>query len=330
MALDTRKNKSFGAADRTIAALKFHAELIREKAGDASAASDHNEILGNMVDLHHRNMCQVGESLLRFQLLGTRSTESDLEIDDFEVDSSGENNPSDGRDSVYQIRSQNTWSLLDSADSQTSAPAKQGSTLPAKKAVQDVDPVSLFRHMRAGTMSRGAASQYIHGNLKGASTLLSPPQAIPDDVEEVKVDVSLRCGKSFLSRPDQQAGAAYDMLAQIRGTKWNSDILSTKSSKSLNGKAGDVSALTTSRPELRGEVMLSRSFGSAIGGLTPGGSKSFTSGSVKRLRILPSVSVDATPCLLASGDCERVSFRTSAAGPSSGGLLSKLKKIIRQ
>ncbi|GIL46664.1 hypothetical protein Vafri_3598 [Volvox africanus] len=327
MALGTRRNKSFGAANRTIAALKFHAELIREKAGDTSAASDHNEILGNMVDLHHRNMCQVGESLLRFQPFDTCSTELDLEVEDFEVGSSGENNPSDGRDSMqHQIRSsQNTSSLLDSADSQTSAPVKQGSTLPAKKAVQDVDPISLFRHMRAGTMSRGA------GNLKGANILLSVPQAVSDDDEEVKVDASLRCGKSFLSRPDQQAGAANDMLAQIRGTKWNSDILSTKSSKSLNGKAGDVFILTTSRPELRGEVMLSSSLGSAIGGFTPGGSKSFTSGSVKRPQILPSVSVDSTPCLLATADyCERVSFRTSAAGPSSGGLLSKLKKIIRQ
>ncbi|GIL70894.1 hypothetical protein Vretifemale_1565 [Volvox reticuliferus] len=284
-------------------------------------------ILRSFILFTLQNMCQVGQSLLRFQPFGARGAESDLEVDEFEADSVCKNDPSDGRVVALQSRSQNTSSRLDSADSPTSAPARQGSTVSAKKAVHDIDPVSLFRQMRTGTMSRGAASQHIPGSLKGAYALLSPPQATPDDEEEVKVDASMRCGKSFLSRPDQQAGAAYDMLAQIRGPKWNSDVISTKSSKSLNGREGDILLLTTSRSELRGEVVLSSSLGSSIG--APAGLKSFTSGPGKRPSILPNVSVDATPCLLALADFERVPVRTSAAGRPSGGLLCKLKKMIR-
>ncbi|GIL98616.1 hypothetical protein Vretimale_3960 [Volvox reticuliferus] len=259
-------------------------------------------ILRSFILFTLQNMCQVGQSLLRFQPFGARGAESDLEVDEFEADSVCKNDPSDGRVVALQSRSQNTSSRLDSADSPTSAPARQGSTVSAKKAVHDIDPVSLFRQMRTGTMSRGAASQHIPGSLKGAYALLSPPQATPDDEED-------------------------DMLAQIRGPKWNSDVISTKSSKSLNGREGDILLLTTSRSELRGEVVLSSSLGSSIG--APAGLKSFTSGPGKRPSILPNVSVDATPCLLALADFERVPVRTSAAGRPSGGLLCKLKKMIR-
>ncbi|EFJ45374.1 hypothetical protein VOLCADRAFT_105924 [Volvox carteri f. nagariensis] len=330
MSQEAKAGKPVGATNRTIAAIRFHAERVREKAGDVSLNSDHNEILGNMVDLHHKNMSQVRASLLNYRPCESRSVDQYIDwMDDFVDDSDGEEEPADSRDDCLQTRSPNLSSLLDSSDTQL-PPARQGSSMVARRAVQDVDPVSLFRQMRAGTMSR-TPSQHIPGCVKGAYAFLAPPPPEPDDDAESKTDSSTLRGKSFLARPSQRAGAAYDMLAQIRGANWNSDNMAGKSCKSTPGKAAEHFPITSPRSEIRSEVVLSSSLGTSLSGTAgTAGSRSFTAGPSRRAGALPGVSVNVPPILMASGDFDRVSTGQLANSASSGGFLDRLKHILKQ
>ncbi|GLC37804.1 hypothetical protein PLESTB_001478400 [Pleodorina starrii] len=302
MAQDIRSSKSFGAADadRAIAALKFH-ERVRRKAGDAPVVRDHNKILGNMVDLHHRNMSMVRASLLKYE--PTEPRISSTTIDD--VEEVEDESQDEEECPAVRTGSQSATSTSDRPDYDAS---KTGVvSLAAKKAVQaqGVDPAAFIRQMRQGTMSR-TASQHLPSSIKGAYAFLQPPEDTElEDVEDLKVDLSKLRGRSFLSRPDDQAGATYDMLAQIRGRKWDADEAPIKGAKSLPA----ISKVSES-------FVVAKSSSS----VTAGG---------RSLGALPRVSVDSSPSL---SDVDRTlaGHRHGGMGSASGGFLSRLKDMMKR
>ncbi|PNW75486.1 hypothetical protein CHLRE_12g528614v5 [Chlamydomonas reinhardtii] len=197
--------------------------------------------------------------------------------------------------------------------------------IPAAAVMQEMDPVAMLKRMRSEQSSRSIhmLAQERHpcmNVLKGPGHQVTVEDVTDDDAGLAAPRSMLQSlrAKSFLARPNVGCGAADDLLAQIRGSGWQSASLPTASAIRPDGTNGGST---------NGGASGSRQ-------LVAGSSKSFSAAGRKGTA-LPGVSVDSTPRLgsgegARSADPNSSSSGAQAPGPHSGGLFNKLKSMIKR
>ncbi|KXZ52818.1 hypothetical protein GPECTOR_8g202 [Gonium pectorale] len=254
-----------GAASKTIAALNYHTERVRERAGELVSVVRHEEILGAAVENHHKSKSLLGSNLPRhYHVSEVRAQntrvyqevdefDSDLDIDDENIEGSPSavNGASMDSSDVLgiggpslagrgQTSDQHSSLMLENSSvagsSDTNAARKglaaAGGSASQKKLIAadlEMDSLNMLRRMRSQTAMRCGSVSASHPTLEAVKRGGHMSPALNDeDLDDTNLtlhELKLVRGKSFLARPDLQSGAAEDMLAQIRGAKWQSDSI---------------------------------------------------------------------------------------------------------
>ncbi|KAG2453458.1 hypothetical protein HYH02_001679 [Chlamydomonas schloesseri] len=350
-------------ANKTIAALEFQAVRIREKKGTFIPAIHHNDILSSATDHHYRNMSHLSASSIPKARSEVRSEVRVMnapkyeEVEEFASDSEDETEEETGvpgsllrgtgdggqasprQPHTPELDKAGSSSLLDTMESLNAASRLRGGAGGSSRkvanggnvttqSVPEMDPVAMLKRMRAEKSSRSVhmLAQEHHPCM---SVLKGPGHQVAEDMVD---DEGLSVGphsmqglraKSFLARLDAGGGAADDLLAQIRGSGWQSASISLASAARTGGTGGGGCGSS------HGGVTAARQ-------LVAGSSKSFTAPSRKNLA-LPGVSVDSSPRLMslegmvsAAPNSNSGAHGVQGAGSQGGGIFSKLKSMMKR
>ncbi|KAG2439356.1 hypothetical protein HXX76_004715 [Chlamydomonas incerta] len=220
-------------------------------------------------------------------------------------------------------------SLLDTSESPHAASrlgggaggsSRKGNSV-VMQSLPEMDPVAMLKRMRSEKSSRSVhmLAQEHHpcmNVLKGPGHQVAVEDVLDDDGLAAPRSMQGLRAKSFLARPDMGGSAADDLLAQIRGSGWQSASPALASAGRIDAANGGST---------HGGASGSRQ-------LVAGTSKSFSAASRKGTA-LPGVSVDASPRLASvegSAGPNSGTGAQSSGSHSSGGLFSKLKSMIKR
>ncbi|GFR43776.1 hypothetical protein Agub_g4890 [Astrephomene gubernaculifera] len=346
----------------TIAALHFHNERVKEKAGELAQTISHNDILGAAVDHHRRNMTLLHNSNT-FRSRMTEARASLLEVDHFDDSSTDEEEEQqqqrrqpEGKEAGSQgIQLPGVPQQPPTPEQVISSPFdRPGAAAGAasiRRSKEEPDPMSVLKRMRSQTGPRSLSRKMLEGVKVPtySGQLTDGDSDKEDDGIFLHKELTTLRGRSFLARSDQQqASAADDMLAQIRGANWNADNNTTVVPRVGSRLQLAASAPFPSKPAADAPPSTARTGGrSSTGtgivsqptwapgpGLAIGNTKnSIAPATGKRAGALPGVSVDSSPLARDTAEGERspgsAAREVAPAASSGGGLLARIKHMLK-